>query len=300
MLIHFLSLYLSRFFFYFIIPFYDIYTFHFYFQIQPSDDLEIENEPAQSTSTVDFSEISFNLQNTANNVLVKTEAVDYAPAIKTEAVDNTPTNVVRPVVIKKSANGKLSVCQTNVSDQVETEDKKRSGKKPSSKNKFVKTALKIEENINEVTDDEEYEILIQSKLSSQKRKNSNKETISHRPRGRPPNGQPSTSKNDCTRQRKTSYRSDFSDTDCPPAKRARQTSTESNCDKYRELRDRNNEASRKSRINRKSREADMMITAERLEKENQSLRIKAEEMERLVKKLRQALLEAVTKGKENS
>lgn len=83
----------------------------------------------------------------------------------------------------------------------------------------------------------------------------------------------------------------------PPAKRSRQSSVDSECDRYRELRDRNNEASRKSRQNRKARECEMKETAAKLERENQSLKIKADEMERLVKKLREALLEAVMKTK---
>jgi hypothetical protein len=69
------------------------------------------------------------------------------------------------------------------------------------------------------------------------------------------------------------------------------------CDRYRELRDKNNEASRKSRQNRRSREVEMKEYAARLVSENQSLKIRADEMERLVKKLRQALLEAVVKAK---
>nr|CAD7201985.1 unnamed protein product [Timema douglasi] len=71
----------------------------------------------------------------------------------------------------------------------------------------------------------------------------------------------------------------------------------SGCFRYRELRDRNNEASRKSRLNRKAREEEMKEQSDKLEKENHSLRIKAEEMERLVKKMREALLEAVIKSK---
>jgi hypothetical protein len=81
-----------------------------------------------------------------------------------------------------------------------------------------------------------------------------------------------------------------------PSKRTKLTSGES-CDRYRELRDKNNEASRKSRQNRKTRDSEMKEYAVKLASENQSLKIKADEMERLVKKLRQALLEAVVKTK---
>lgn len=82
----------------------------------------------------------------------------------------------------------------------------------------------------------------------------------------------------------------------PPSKRTRLASDES-CDRYRELRDKNNEASRKSRQNRKAREGEMKEYAAKLERDNQTLKIKADEMERLVKKLREALLEAVVRKK---
>jgi hypothetical protein len=98
-----------------------------------------------------------------------------------------------------------------------------------------------------------------------------------------------------TRRRKSS--SSVSDESWTPSKMSRTSSVDSDCDRYRELRDRNNEASRKSRQNRKARESDMKEAAAKLERENQSLKVKADEMERLVKKLRQALLEAVIKTK---
>jgi hypothetical protein len=81
-----------------------------------------------------------------------------------------------------------------------------------------------------------------------------------------------------------------------PSKKIKLTSGES-CDRYRELRDKNNEASRRSRQNRKVRDSDMKEYAAKLASDNQTLKIKADEMERLVKKLRQALLEAVVKAK---
>jgi hypothetical protein len=68
-------------------------------------------------------------------------------------------------------------------------------------------------------------------------------------------------------------------------------------DRYRELRDKNNEASRRSRQNRKTKDHEMKEYAAQLASDNQTLKIKADEMERLVKKLRQALLEAVVKVK---
>jgi hypothetical protein len=83
-----------------------------------------------------------------------------------------------------------------------------------------------------------------------------------------------------------------------PSKRIKLTSDESR-DRYRELRDKNNEASRKSRQSRKARDVEMKEYAANLERDNQTLKIKADEMERLVKKMRQALLEAVVKTKKH-
>lgn len=81
-----------------------------------------------------------------------------------------------------------------------------------------------------------------------------------------------------------------------PSKRIKLTAGEP-CNRYRELRDKNNEASRKSRQNRKARDHEMKEYSAQLASDNQTLKIKADEMERLVKKLRQALLEAVVKTK---
>ncbi|PNF29168.1 hypothetical protein B7P43_G11861 [Cryptotermes secundus] len=83
----------------------------------------------------------------------------------------------------------------------------------------------------------------------------------------------------------------------PPSKRSRMPSVNHISDRYRELRDRNNEASRKSRKNRKAREGEMKELATKLEEENESLKISVDELEELVKKLREALLEAVVKMK---
>lgn len=79
-------------------------------------------------------------------------------------------------------------------------------------------------------------------------------------------------------------------------KRAERTvSSSSETDRYRELRDRNNEASRKSRLTRKARENELGKQAEILTKENMVLKVKVEEMENLVKKLRDALLQSMMK-----
>lgn len=75
----------------------------------------------------------------------------------------------------------------------------------------------------------------------------------------------------------------------------RTVSTSSESDRYRELRDRNNEASRKSRLTRKAREVELAQQAEVLTKDNRILKVKVEEMENLVKKLREALLQSMMK-----
>ncbi|XP_065214906.1 probable myosin light chain kinase DDB_G0279831 [Planococcus citri] len=71
--------------------------------------------------------------------------------------------------------------------------------------------------------------------------------------------------------------------------------TQLESEKYRELRNRNNEASRRSRANRKSREVEMRDHASKLESENRRLKVKAEEMEKLVKRLRNCLMQLVLK-----
>lgn len=71
--------------------------------------------------------------------------------------------------------------------------------------------------------------------------------------------------------------------------------TQLESEKYRELRNKNNEASRRSRANRKNREVEMREHAFKLEAENRRLKFKAEEMEKLVKRLRNCLMQLVLK-----
>lgn len=68
-------------------------------------------------------------------------------------------------------------------------------------------------------------------------------------------------------------------------------------DKYRQLRDRNNEASRKSRATRKARENELNSSANQLENINRQLIVKAEELEKMVNDMRQALLKMMKKKK---
>lgn len=64
---------------------------------------------------------------------------------------------------------------------------------------------------------------------------------------------------------------------------------------YRESREKNNEASRKSRMNKKSKEAQMASQSVQLEKDNRVLKMKVEELEKLVTSLRMALLQSAMK-----
>ncbi|XP_033218309.1 uncharacterized protein LOC117173777 [Belonocnema kinseyi] len=64
---------------------------------------------------------------------------------------------------------------------------------------------------------------------------------------------------------------------------------------YRESREKNNEASRKSRMNKKSKEMQMASQAVQLEKANKVLKMKVEELEKLVTSLRMSLLQSAMK-----
>ncbi|KAJ8676454.1 hypothetical protein QAD02_012241, partial [Eretmocerus hayati] len=66
-------------------------------------------------------------------------------------------------------------------------------------------------------------------------------------------------------------------------------------DSYREVREKNNEASRKSRMNKKAKEMEMAKKAVVLEKDNRILKMKVEELEKLVSSMRNALLRSALK-----
>ena len=61
---------------------------------------------------------------------------------------------------------------------------------------------------------------------------------------------------------------------------------------YKEARQKNNEASRRSRMNKKAKEIEMCNKASKLEKDNRVLRMKVEELEKLVTSMRNALLKS--------
>lgn len=64
---------------------------------------------------------------------------------------------------------------------------------------------------------------------------------------------------------------------------------------YRESREKNNEASRKSRMNKKAKESEMAKKAIELERDNRILKMKVEELEKLVTSMRSALLKSALK-----
>lgn len=63
--------------------------------------------------------------------------------------------------------------------------------------------------------------------------------------------------------------------------------------KYRELRDKNNEASKRSRMNRKLKELQMEQLADDLEERNKKLKVKADILEDMTKRLKDALMTAI-------
>lgn len=64
---------------------------------------------------------------------------------------------------------------------------------------------------------------------------------------------------------------------------------------YRECREKNNEASRRSRMNKKVKESEMIMRATELERDNKILKMKVEELEKLVTSMRNALLRSALK-----
>lgn len=64
---------------------------------------------------------------------------------------------------------------------------------------------------------------------------------------------------------------------------------------YRESREKNNEASRKSRQNKKAKENEMMLRASELEKDNRILKMKVDELDKLVTSMRTAILRSAMK-----
>lgn len=78
-------------------------------------------------------------------------------------------------------------------------------------------------------------------------------------------------------------------------KRLLSNENESDDDSYRDTREKNNEASRKSRMNKKAKEQEMAKKAMELEKDNRVLKMKVEELEKLVSSIRNALLRSALK-----
>lgn len=63
--------------------------------------------------------------------------------------------------------------------------------------------------------------------------------------------------------------------------------------KYRELRDKNNEASKRSRMNRKLKELQMEQLATELEERNKKLKVRADILEDMTKRLKDSLMKAI-------
>lgn len=63
--------------------------------------------------------------------------------------------------------------------------------------------------------------------------------------------------------------------------------------KYRELRDKNNEASKRSRMNRKLKELQMEQLADELEERNKKLKVRADILEDMTKRMKEALMTAI-------
>lgn len=80
----------------------------------------------------------------------------------------------------------------------------------------------------------------------------------------------------------------------PPRRTSSISSEQSDASKYRELRDKNNEASRKSRLKRKIKELEAQGEADELERRNTQLKAKVHEVEKMVKHF-EALLTKIAK-----
>lgn len=85
----------------------------------------------------------------------------------------------------------------------------------------------------------------------------------------------------------------------PPKRNISISSESTNADnevsRYRELRDKNNEASRRSRLNRKMKEISLEQEADDLDVRNRKLKVQVHEMERQVNTLRQNLMQMLLK-----
>lgn len=62
---------------------------------------------------------------------------------------------------------------------------------------------------------------------------------------------------------------------------------------YKESREKNNEASRKSRMNKKAKEKEIMLKADDLERNNRLLKIKVEQLDKMVTNMRATILKCV-------
>lgn len=112
---------------------------------------------------------------------------------------------------------------------------------------------------------------------------------------------PTTPSRRSSRMRTSTNKEEMSFTKVKRERQTKRRYTESDSDDhsfvatYRESREKNNEASRKSRMNKKAKESEMAMKANELEKDNRILKMKVEELEKLVTSMRSALLRSALK-----
>lgn len=191
------------------------------------------------------------------------------PLQKTELDLNSVVNIISP-------------CKNNDYEPVTP----KSESQLDSDNEDRRTHLSKRKHLDSDDSDETYTPFAEQTSRKYKRKKSNvpiKEMIlalegsrqvGTRRRGRPPKRRDSTLSSTCSIDENSSN-----------------ISTQES--KYRELRDKNNEASKRSRMNRKLKELQMEQLAIDLEERNKKLRVKADILEELTKKVKDALMAAI-------
>lgn len=191
------------------------------------------------------------------------------PLQKTELDLNSVVNIISP-------------CKNNDYEPVTP----KSESQLESDNEDRRTHLSKRKHLDSDDSDETYTPFAEQTSRKYKRKKSNvpikemilalegSQQVGTRRRGRPPKRRDSTLSSTCSIDENSSN-----------------ISTQES--KYRELRDKNNEASKRSRMNRKLKELQMEQLAIDLEERNKKLRVKADILEELTKKVKDALMAAI-------
>ncbi|XP_023247178.1 myb-like protein M isoform X2 [Copidosoma floridanum] len=110
-----------------------------------------------------------------------------------------------------------------------------------------------------------------------------------------PDSPPSMERRTRIRKTRTSSMTSRSSTSSWGKCSKRMHESDSDDEQYRETREKNNEASRRSRMNKKTKDREMVSRAIELEKNNRILKMKVEELDKLVTSLRNALLRLALK-----